>query len=49
MKVAPLENFLGKKFYSFDRCNPSHINLINEVISEDQPMIQKYLRKELGL
>ena len=31
--------------------NLSHllINLINEVISEAQPMIQKYLRKELGL
>jgi len=49
VKIAPLESTSGKKFYSFDRYNPSHINLINEVISEVQPMIQKYLRKELGL
>ncbi|PZO41519.1 MAG: hypothetical protein DCF19_09995 [Pseudanabaena frigida] len=47
-----LENFLGVSpigFYSFDRYNPSHVNLINEVIGEAQPIIQKYLRGELGL
>ena len=47
-----LENFLGVSpigFYSFDRYNPSHVNLINEVIGEAQPIIQQYLRGELGL
>lgn len=47
-----LEEFLGVSTsgsYSFERYNPSHINLINEVIGEVQPVIQKYLREELGL
>ena len=33
----------------FDRYNQSHINLINEVIGEAQPIIQQYLRGKLGL
>lgn len=33
----------------FDRYNSSHISLINEVIGEVQPIIQQYLRRELGL
>ncbi len=45
-----LEEFLGfspSGSYSFDRYNPSHINLINEVIGEAQTIIHNYFREEL--
>jgi len=48
-----LEQFLGsssgEKALTFDRYNQSHINLINEVISEAQTVILNYLREELGV
>lgn len=49
-----LKEFLGdvepeSSAYSFDRYKPSHMKLVNEVISEVQPVIQKYLREELGI
>jgi len=47
VEIAPLESDSGKKFYSFDRYNPSYINLINEVIGEAQTIIQKYLRQKI--
>ena len=50
LEIAPPETSTsGKRFYSFNRYNTSHINLINEVIGEAQPIIQQYLREELGL
>ena len=50
LRIAPIETSTsGKKFYSFDRNNHDHINLINEVIGEVQPIIQKYLSEELEL
>ncbi|MEI6329132.1 MAG: hypothetical protein WCP16_07860 [Pseudanabaena sp. ELA645] len=45
-----LEEFLEVSpsgFHSFDRYIPSHINLVNAVIGDAQPIIQQYLRDEL--
>ena len=47
-----LKNSLGESqqdFYSFDRYNQSHINLINHVISEYQVIIHDYLKEQLGI
>jgi len=51
--LEALKQFLGsisgKKTLAFDRYNPSHINLINEVIDEAQTIIHNYLREELRI
>ncbi|GBO53094.1 hypothetical protein APA_1002 [Pseudanabaena sp. lw0831] len=47
-----LKDSLGESqqdFYSFDRYNQSHINLINHVISEYQVIIHDYLKEQLGI
>ena len=51
--VEVLKEFLGNSdkldFYSFNRYNESHVNLINEVLHKAQILIMEYLNKKLKI